>query len=104
MPTAYLVMTADLTIVDANDAYLALLGRSRDELIGRPVFEVFPPTADALDESDGNPLQVLFERARDTCQVDVVPLYKYDFADPQTGAVSERYCSLISAPVASRTD
>lgn len=44
IPTAYLVMTPDLVIVEANPAYLANVGRTRGELLGRPVFEAFPPT------------------------------------------------------------
>src|ERR1700712_3211260 len=81
LPTAYLVMTPDLVIVQANEAYLKLLGRVRDDLIGRPVFEAFPPTAAALDEDGRNTLQASFERARDTGRQDVLPLYKYDVAD-----------------------
>jgi diguanylate cyclase (GGDEF)-like protein/PAS domain S-box-containing protein len=99
MPTAYLVMTADLVIVDANDAYLAVTGRPREDLLGRPVFDAFPPTTDALDEQGRNPVQVSFERARDTGQVDVMPLHRYDIADPVTGAMGERFWSLISAPL-----
>ena len=43
LPTAYLAMSPDPTIVEANPACLALLGRTRDELIGRYVFDDFPP-------------------------------------------------------------
>ena len=42
-PTAYLVMGPDLVIVEADPAYLQLLGRTRDELIGRYVFDAIPP-------------------------------------------------------------
>jgi PAS domain-containing protein len=44
-PTAYLVMSPDLVIVEANRAYLELLGRTREELVGRYVFD-----APELDE------------------------------------------------------
>ena len=99
LPTAYLVMTPDLVIVEANEAYLRLLGRTRAELIGRPVFEAFPPTSEALGEDGRNPLQTSFERARDTGRPDVMPLYKYDVVDSATGTQVERYWSLISAPL-----
>ena len=52
LPTAYLVMSPELTIVDANPAYLQLLGRTRAELIGRYVFDAFPPSPETLD-ADG---------------------------------------------------
>ncbi|SDE29804.1 PAS domain S-box-containing protein [Blastococcus fimeti] len=99
LPTAFLVMDPDLVIVDANSAYLELLGRRRDELVGRPVFEAFPPAPDALDEHGRNPVRVSFERARDTGQLDPMPIAKYDVLDAVTGQLSERYWSLISAPV-----
>ena len=44
-PTAYLVMGPDLVIVEADPAYLQLLGRTRDELIGRYVFGAAGPSA-----------------------------------------------------------
>ncbi len=99
LPTAFLVMTPDLVIVEANAAYLLLLGRTREDLIGRPVFEAFPPAPDHLDEEGRNPLRVSFERARDTGRADPMPLFVYDVADPVTGELVRRSWSLISAPV-----
>ena len=99
IPTPYLVMTPDLVIADANEAYLQVVGRSRDDLIGRPVFEAFPPQPDALDESGVSRVQRSFERARDTGLPDTMPLQKYDIADPATGQLVERFWSLISVPV-----
>ena len=99
LPTAYLVMTPSLHIVDANDAYLQLLGRTRDQLVGRPVFEAFPPAPDALDEDGLNPLQTSFERARDTGLPDALPLFRYSVRDEATGEDVTRHWSLISAPL-----
>ena len=99
LPTAYLVMTPDLVIAEANEAYLELLGRTREDLIGRPVFEAFPPSPDALDEAGRNPLQTSFERARDTGRPDALPLFRYSVSDTATGEVVERWWSLISAPL-----
>lgn len=99
LPTAFLVMDPGLVIVDANDAYLELLARRRDDLVGRPVFEAFPPPPDALDQDGRNPIRVSLERARDTGQLDPMPIAKYDVFDAATGTFGERYWSLISAPV-----
>jgi PAS domain S-box-containing protein len=90
MPTAYLVITPELVIVEANAAYLSLTGHRREDLVGRPVFEVFPPAPDALDEHGRNPLEESFKRARDTGRPDVMPLTKYDVQDPVTGRMLER--------------
>ena len=99
LPTAYLVLTPDLVIVSANDAYLALLGRTCEELAGRYVFDAFPPAAGILDEHGGNPMQLSFERARDTGRLDQVPLLEYDVVDPATGSLAHRFWSIVSAPV-----
>ena len=98
-PTAYLVMTPELVIVEANEAYLQLLGRHRSELIGRPVFEAFPPNADALDEQGRNPVQLSFERARDSRLPDPMAIQRYAVLDEVSGQVVDRFWSLISAPV-----
>jgi serine phosphatase RsbU (regulator of sigma subunit) len=99
LPTPYLVMTPDLVIVEANEAYLDTVGRSREELVGTPVFEAFPPTPDALGD-DGVPrVQVSFERARDTGRADRMPLQKYDIPDPVNGGLVERFWSLTSVPI-----
>ncbi len=45
-PTPMLVLAPDLTIVAANAAYLAVAMATRAQLIGRPLFEVYPDTPD----------------------------------------------------------
>ena len=99
LPTALLVMDTDLVIVEANAAYLELVGRRREELVGRPVFEAFPPAPDALDDHGRNPVEISFTRARETGRVDPMPIAKYDVMDLVTGKLDERYRSRISAPV-----
>jgi PAS domain-containing protein len=73
-PTAYLVMSPDLVIIEANQAFSELVGRSREELIGQYVFDTFPTSPDALDEAGGNSLHASFERAGDTGLPDQMPL------------------------------
>lgn len=99
LPTAYLVMSPDLVIVEANQAYLRLLQRTREEIVGRPVFDAFPPAPEALDENGRNPVQVSLERARDTGKPDQMPLVNYDVLDKSGGRLVQRFWSLISAPV-----
>ncbi|MCW2621009.1 MAG: Sensor phosphatase [Frankiales bacterium] len=99
LPTPYLLMDTDLVIVAANDAYLTLLGRTRAEVLGLPVFQAFPPAPDRLDAQGRNPLEVSFLRARDTGRPDQLPLFSYAVIDPDTGESVPRHWSLISAPV-----
>jgi serine phosphatase RsbU (regulator of sigma subunit) len=45
MPAPCLVIDPDLVIVEANHAYLVATGRTREELIGRNLFDAFPESA-----------------------------------------------------------
>jgi len=99
LPSAYMVMTPDLVIVAANDTYLASVGRRLEDIVGRPVFEAFPPTDDALDETGVSRVQRSFERARDTARPDTMPIQRYDIAEPVHGGTVERFWSLVSVPV-----
>ncbi len=101
-PTAYLVMSVELVILEVNEAYLRLLGRTRGELVGRPVFEAFPPEPASLDAQGRNPLQLSFERVRDTGRTDTMPLLQYDVRDGTTGQVEQRFWSLVHSAVLDR--
>ena len=99
LPTPYLVMSPDLVIIEANDAYLATTGRTRAELVGRPVFEAFPGNPSETQADGGvSKIEASFARARDTLQPDTMPLQEYDIPDG-TGGFSKRFWSLISTPV-----
>jgi PAS domain S-box-containing protein len=99
LPAAFLVMTTDWRVVEVNEAYLALLGRARADLIGRKVLEVFPPDPDQLDGDGVHPLQRSFEAARDTGRPQVMPLFRYDVVEPTTGRKRTRHWSLVAAPL-----
>jgi serine phosphatase RsbU (regulator of sigma subunit) len=99
LPTAYLVMTPDLVIVEANAAYLGLVGRTRRELVGRPVFDAFPPGPESLDADGRNQVGLSFERVRDTGVREQMPLVNWDVVDLVTGVLQQRYWSLASAAV-----
>jgi len=99
LPIPFLVMTPDLVIVEANDAYLTTTGRTRDELIGVPVFEAFPGNPSETEADGGvSKVQASFETARDTLRPHTMPLQEYDIPDGR-GGFSKRFWSLISTPV-----
>jgi serine phosphatase RsbU (regulator of sigma subunit) len=102
IPTSYLVMSPvapDYLILDANDAYLANVDRTREQIIGVPVFEAFPPSPDTFDEHGVPWIRRSFDRAVATGQPDTMPLQKYDVPDPSGAGMVERYWSLISVPI-----
>ena len=98
-PTPYVVVDADLTIVEANRAYCAIVGRSRDELVGRSMFEAFPTNpADPSGDGVAN-LRASMERARDTGHPDTMAVQRYDIEVAGTGVFVQRYWSPMNVPV-----
>lgn len=98
-PTPYAVLTRDLVIVEANDAYLAVTGRTRPELVGRDFFEAFPSAPDAPDASGPDRLRASLIRARDTGRPDTMAPHRYDIADGRGGFVA-RWWSNVNVPIA----
>ncbi len=48
MPAAYTLLDMDLRFTDINTAYLAIVGRSREDLIGKYIFDAFPEIGSRL--------------------------------------------------------
>lgn len=92
LPTPFLVMDRDFTIVALNQAFLGSTKLSREALIGRNIFEAFP-----AGQESRRLLQQSFERARDQGVVDVVPLVSY--AHIINGRIEERLWSCTHIPV-----
>ncbi|CCH89209.1 Putative PAS/PAC sensor protein (fragment) [Modestobacter italicus] len=99
LPTPHLVVTRDLKIVTANAAHLALAGLQHDEVVGRDVFEVFPPPPDALDEAGRPLLGLAFHETLITAQPTSAFVQRYDVVDPSIGESRERWWSHTVTPV-----
>jgi PAS domain S-box-containing protein len=96
-PTAMALLTADFTFIDANDAFLAAIGRSLEDLVGRNAFEVAPKMP---EDADGCQKWTALEAALTTKQREVYQLQRYDIEDPaHPGVFAERYWSSIVTPV-----
>lgn len=98
LPTPYVVVTPAITVAGANDAFLGTVGRTLADLVGRPVFEAFPPTDDALDDQGRTYIKVALERIRDTGVAEIMPMQRYDIAD-LVGEPMTHYWSLIGVPI-----
>jgi signal transduction histidine kinase len=98
-PGLYLVLTPDLRIVAASNAYLQATMTTHDAIVGRGLFEVFPdnpndPAADGVRNLHASLRRVLQTRAGDAMAVQ-----KYDVRRPESGEFEERYWSPFNAPV-----
>ncbi len=99
VPYPLLVLDLDLTVVEANPAYCEILGRARDDLVGRDTFSLFPDNPDDSAADGVKAVRTSLEWVRDKGQIQVMPLQRYDVTDPSTGAFFPRYWSIVNVPV-----
>jgi signal transduction histidine kinase/HAMP domain-containing protein len=98
LPGLYLVLTPDLRIVAASDAYLSATLTTREGILGRGIFEVFPDNPDDPNATGTSNLRASFDRVRQNGMPDVMPIQKYDVRRPD-GIFEEHYWSPINSPV-----
>lgn len=83
------VLMGEQLIVDTiNDAYAKLIGRRRQELIGRPIFNVVPETEECF--------RTIINNVRVTGKA--VHLYDFPYLLANDGRTSEGYLDLICQP------
>jgi len=98
LPGLFLILTPDLKIVAASDAYLGATMTRREDLIGRGVFEVFPDNPADQSATGVSHLRASFDRVRQTGAPDTMAIQKYDIRRPD-GTFEERYWSPINSAV-----
>jgi len=98
LPGLFLVLTPDLKIVTANDAYLQATMTRREEIRGRGLFEVFPDNPANAAATGASNLRVSLDRVRQHATADTMAIQKYDVRRPD-GVFEERYWSPINSPV-----
>jgi two-component system sensor kinase FixL len=99
-PGLYLVLTPELIIAGASDAYLRATMTKRSEVLGRGVFDVFPDNPDDPDASGVSNLRASLERVLRFGRPDAMAVQKYDVRRPD-GSFEERHWSPFNAPVLS---
>lgn len=97
MPNAAMILDSDLCFVEANDAYCRAVQRTREELLGNYMFDVFPDTPERME-----PIIALFQRtlAGEPTKIDVQP---YSMHHPD-GSVEERMWQIAQFPVRCETE
>lgn len=100
-PGLYLVLDPALRIVAVNDAYANATMTRREDIVGKPLFEVFPDNpGDPATEGVRN-LRASLAHVLQTDQPDAMPVQKYDIRVPEEegGGFTVRYWSPINTPV-----
>ncbi|VEB33311.1 ATP-binding protein [Legionella cherrii] len=100
-PGLYLVLDKEFTIIAASNNYLHATMVTREQIIGKNIFEVFPdnpedPQATGVSNLNDSLNRVLKNKTHDT-----MAIQKYDIRRPseQGGGYEERYWSPINLPV-----
>jgi PAS domain S-box-containing protein len=103
---AILVMAADdvYTMIEVNDAYLAATNTTREELIGKSVFSVFP--GNPTDEVSKNIERTIysFQQAISTKKPHTMSNYRYDIPIRGTNEFEERYWTTTNTPILDEND
>lgn len=99
MPQPYLILDADLVIVGASNAYLALTDRTLDDIVGRSILEAFPENPDAAGTVEQGPLEVSLRHALATGKPHEMAVIQYDIPQPG-GGFAQKFWTPIHTPVA----
>ena len=97
LPTPVVLLTPELVVADANEAFLRTMGRTREQLLGRNIFDAFPD-----DPSDpgatGVRNSIALRRVLVTGEPDALEFQKYEI-EVSPGMFAKRYWSGVNAPV-----
>lgn len=98
-PGAYLVLDPRFHIVAVTEAYLRTTLTVREEILGRPLFDIFPDNPSDPEATGRRNLRASLETVLRTGAPHSMPVQKYDIRNPDSGEFEERYWKPLNAPV-----
>lgn len=100
-PGLYLVLNPDLLIVAVSDAYLHATRTRREDLLGRPLFEVMTDNPNDPHATGPRNLGASLRRVLASKAPDTMAVQKYAVRRPASegGGFEERYWSPVNCPV-----
>ncbi len=100
LPTPVLLLTPEYEMADMNLAYLQVAGRTREELLGRNVFDAFPDNPSDPHANGVSELSASLGRVLMSGKPDALSLQRYDAEVPGSpGVFAQRYWCPVNAPV-----
>ena len=100
-PDAYLLLAPDpprFTMVAANEARLRVTMTRREDVLGRPLFDVFPDNPTDPDATGVRNLRASLDEVMRTGKPHQMALQQYDIRTPD-GTFEERYWDPLNSPV-----
>ncbi|MCC9168616.1 PAS domain-containing sensor histidine kinase [Pontibacter harenae] len=99
-PGLLLVLSPELIIKAATDAYLQETLTVREEIVGRHVFDVFPDNPDLPGASSSNNLRASIQEVLASGKPHKMEVFQYDIPSPdEPGKFLERYWSTTNTPM-----
>jgi PAS domain S-box-containing protein len=101
LPQAYIAFRADdptFTIIAENEAHAAIANVSIRDVIGRPLFDVFPDVSEKYKKTGVSDLSESLRRVISTGEPDTMPVLHYDIPG-RKGTFEERYWKVTHHPV-----
>lgn len=100
LPGMVALLTPELVYADANEEFLKVTGRTREQMIGRRLFDVFPDNPNDPSATGMRNLAASLHRVLATGERDTMALQRYDVeSGERPGEWEERYWSPVNAPV-----
>ncbi|MFD6879753.1 MULTISPECIES: PP2C family protein-serine/threonine phosphatase [unclassified Streptomyces] len=100
LPGMVALLTPELVYADVNEAFLHAAGRTREQVVGHFLFDVFPDNPNDPAASGARNLLASLQRVLTTAERDGMALQRYDVESAERpGEWEERYWSPVNAPV-----
>jgi serine phosphatase RsbU (regulator of sigma subunit) len=100
LPGMVALLTPDLVYADANEEFLRMSGRTREQVVGRFLFDVFPDNPNDPAATGMRNLETSLRRVTATGERDTMALQRYDIESAaRPGEWEERYWSPVNAPL-----
>lgn len=100
LPGMVALLTPELVYADVNEEFVRVAGRSREQLVGKYLFDVFPDNPNDSTATGMRNLEASLYRVLATGERDTMALQRYDIEDPELpGEWQERYWSPVNAPL-----
>ncbi|MGV3630406.1 MAG: ATP-binding protein [Bacteroidota bacterium] len=101
-PGLYLILSPDLHIIAVNDAYNKATMTTREDILGKNLFQVFPDNPDDVTADGVSNLRKSLDYVRKYKKAHTMAIQKYDIRRPD-GTFEERYWSPLNTPVLDKT-
>ncbi|WP_019068038.1 PP2C family protein-serine/threonine phosphatase [Streptomyces hokutonensis] len=100
LPGMVALLTPDLVYADANEEFLRMSGRTREQVVGRFLFDVFPDNPNDPAATGMRNLETSLRRVVATGERDTMALQRYDVESAACpGQWEERYWSPVNTPL-----